>query len=66
MSSVGYGDISPRTPVGRFVAIGIAVGGCVIMSLTVVALAGFFHFDYNQEKAYCSLISYRLAAHSVM
>ena len=66
MSSVGYGDITPKTPLGRVISMGTAIGGSVIMSLTVVALSGFFHFDYNQEKAYYSLISYRLAGNSVL
>lgn len=47
MSSVGYGDFAPFTPLGRLIAMGIAIGGSVIMSLLVVALTGFFRFDPN-------------------
>jgi len=53
ITTVGYGDMSPVTPIGRFFGILCMFSGIVLMSIVVIIIGGNFeqaHQDYLDEK----------------
>jgi hypothetical protein len=42
MTTVGYGDICPKTIVGKFFAMMAALSGAVVISLVVMAVQNVF------------------------
>lgn len=52
MTTVGYGDIYPKTIMGRLNGIIIAFAGVFILSLFVVALTKMLEFDPGEDKAF--------------
>ena len=52
MTTVGYGDIFPKTRVGRLIGIVIAFWGMFIVSLFVVSLTTMLEFDAGESKAF--------------
>ena len=50
MTTVGYGDRYPVTTMGRFVAVGLMVGGVTILS-TVTALLASWMVERVREDA---------------
>lgn len=52
MTTVGYGDIYPKTIMGRLTGIIIAFCGVFILSLFVVALTKMLEFDPGEGKAF--------------
>ncbi len=52
MCTVGFGDIYPKTSMGRFVGILLAFWGVFITSFFVVTLTNLLTFSINEEKAY--------------
>lgn len=58
MTTVGYGDLYPKTNIGRTVGIVIAFWGVFIVSLFVVSLSTMLEFDSGEFKAF--LLSERL------
>lgn len=57
MTTVGYGDISPITPLGKVVAIFIALFGALLTALFVVTVEWMLEFENSENKAYKMLES---------
>ena len=55
MLTVGYGDVYPKSHMGRLIGIVIAVWGAFYVSLFVVALNNILNFDSPQQKSYMLL-----------
>src|SRR5208337_1648119 len=45
LTTVGYGDIVPKTPTGRFAAVAIMITGVAVLGLLSGSLASFFRLD---------------------
>lgn len=56
MATVGYGDIYPKTSMGRIVGVLICFWGVFIVSFFVVTLNNMLTFTANEEKAYNLLL----------
>jgi voltage-gated potassium channel len=51
LTTVGYGDIVPVTPTGRWVAVVIMVTGIAVLGLLAGSLASFFRLDNGKPTA---------------
>ena len=51
LTTVGYGDIVPQTPTGRFAAVTIMITGVAVLGLLAGALASFFRLDGGDTAA---------------
>jgi hypothetical protein len=54
---VGYGDYTPRTPIGRFVAIACCLIGIFILSVLVLTLSLTVNFSEDEQMAYNEIVS---------
>lgn len=52
MTTVGYGDIFPKTHMGRVVAFICSLAGMIIQSLLIVRLSGFIELTTDEKKAF--------------
>jgi len=52
MATIGYGDISPRTHLGRAVCVVGCVWGVFILSLFVVALTNTTNFEGKEQEVF--------------
>ena len=52
MTTVGYGDIFPRTILGRLTAFSCAIFGMGVVSLLIVTFTNFLQMDSPQSKAF--------------
>lgn len=52
MTTVGYGDIYPKSTMGRIVGIIIALWGLFLVSIFTVTLSNLFTFTMGEKKAY--------------
>ena len=52
MTTVGYGDLFPKTHFGRFVIIIASILGMILVSLIVVSLSVLTEFTEEEKKAY--------------
>ena len=52
MTTVGYGDIYPKTTMGRIVGVVIALWGLFLVSIFTVTLSNLFTFSQGEKKAY--------------
>ncbi len=55
MTTVGYGDYSPRSTLGRFVMVSSSIVGTMLISFMVVALQNYFKFNENELKVTMTL-----------
>lgn len=55
LTSVGYGDYSPKSDCGRFIAIIIAFWGILFLSLLVVALTNTLELEESEQRAFVLL-----------
>lgn len=55
LTSVGYGEIFPKTFFGRIIGIVICFWGVFIISFFVVTVTNVITFSDNEEKAYALL-----------
>lgn len=53
MSTVGYGDMTPKSSLGRLIGVFACVIGMLLVSLIVVALSVIVEFTEEEKKAYC-------------
>jgi voltage-gated potassium channel len=51
LTTVGYGDIVPKTPTGRWVAVIIMITGIAVLGLLAGSLASFFRLDNGKPPA---------------
>lgn len=52
MTTVGYGDVYPKTNIGRLINMLAAILGTIIISMMVISLQNFMNFYTNEGKAY--------------
>lgn len=55
MTTVGYGDLYPKSHLGRFIGVVACIIGMLIVSLIVVSLAVIAEFTLEEKKAYSLL-----------
>lgn len=55
MTTVGYGDLFPKSHLGRFIGVVACIIGMLIVSLIVVSLAVIAEFTSEEKKAYSLL-----------
>jgi hypothetical protein len=55
MCTVGYGDLVPRSHLGRFIGVVACIIGMLLVSLIVVSLAVVTEFTNEEKKAYSKL-----------
>ena len=65
LTTVGYGDISPKTEPGKFLILFAALWGAVMISLVVVMVSKIFEMTENQEKALREIDVSRKAAKAI-
>jgi voltage-gated potassium channel len=51
LTTVGYGDIVPKTPTGRWAAVVIMITGIAVLGLLAGALSSFFRLNESQADA---------------
>jgi voltage-gated potassium channel len=51
LTTVGYGDIVPKTTTGRWVAVVIMITGVAVLGVLAGSLASFFRLDNGQPAA---------------
>lgn len=51
MTTVGYGDLYPRTLFGRLIDIVLVIWGTFIVSIMVVALTNTLNMDQSEKRA---------------
>ena len=52
MTTVGYGDVFPKTNIGRLIGSFICFWGCILVSLFVVSISEALEFTSPQQNAY--------------
>lgn len=65
LTTVGYGDISPSTLLGRGVAMATALWGAFLLSLIVYCLNTAFHLTYDQDSALSKIRLANIAADTI-
>lgn len=56
LTSVGYGDLYPKTRIGQLVGVFISLSGAVIISLLVISLHTVLQFTDSELKSYKMLV----------
>ena len=51
LTTVGYGDIVPKTPTGRWAAVTIMITGIAVLGMLAGSLASFFRLDEGETAA---------------
>ena len=52
MTTVGYGDVYPKSSVGRFIGVIVALWGLFLVSIFTVTLTNLFSFTSGEQKAF--------------
>jgi len=52
MTTVGYGDVYPKTNIGRLIGSFICFWGCILVSLFVVSISEALEFTSPQQNAF--------------
>lgn len=66
MTTVGYGDICPKTTGGRFTAMFIAIWGSFVISLLIMVTADIFEFHPKEQQAVFYIKEQRTAAKAIV
>jgi voltage-gated potassium channel len=66
MSSVGYGNMMPSTPVGRFLSMSAAIFGAFILGLLVTIIGVAFALKDNEIEAVKSVTEQKRAARCIV
>ena len=66
MTTVGYGDFSPTSTLGKVMAMLIALYGGFIISLLIVSVQGIFNFQNNHAAAFYKLLMIKKAARALV
>ena len=51
ITTVGYGEIRPRTYLGRIVTVAAAIWGSILISVIVVSIVKLFDLEIKEKKA---------------
>lgn len=62
ITSVGYGDITPKSLNGKLIVMATALWGAILLSFLVLFMINAFNLDENQENAIAHIDKNRLAA----
>lgn len=65
MTTIGYGDIAPCTPPGRFFTIMLAFWSSLLLSLLVVCCSTIFEMNDNQKMTLAHLRNTKQAAGTI-
>jgi Ion channel len=65
MGTVGYGDVIPVSPFGRFIMMVTSIWGAFMFSLVLVAFSMIFNLTPHQKKAMHHLLLTRKAASTI-
>ena len=65
ITTVGYGDVSPKTTMGKVVTVMTAIWGTVLISLIVMVFIKFFDPNHKEHKAIKHIKMSRSAAKSI-
>ena len=55
MPTVGYGDIYPKTKLGRVIVFIASITGVIISSLLIVSLSNYLTMQPNESKSHLTL-----------
>lgn len=66
MTTVGYGDICPKTTGGRFTAMFIAIWGSFVISLLILVTANIFEFNHKERQAVFYIKQEKTAAKAIV
>jgi hypothetical protein len=55
IATVGYGDMFPKTHIGRFIAITACFTGFILISLFVVSMTNWLSFSCSEENSFTLL-----------
>jgi hypothetical protein len=66
MTTVGYGDICPKTTGGRFTCMIIAIWGSFVISLLIMVTADIFEFKDKEKQAVFYIKQERTAAKAIV
>jgi voltage-gated potassium channel Kch len=50
ITTVGYGEYFPRTPLGRLIILFVAIWGTLIISIMVVVVANTLDMEKNEKR----------------
>lgn len=62
ITTVGYGDVTPKTFPGKIICIFAALFGVFLTSFLVVAMSRFFELSETQKKAHKHILCSKSAA----
>ena len=57
LSTVGYGEMYPKTFFGRIVGVIVCLWGVFILSLFVVTITNSLEFSNNEDKSFSLLVN---------
>lgn len=55
MGTIGYGDYSPGTYIGRLIAFSAAISGIILASLLILTLSQYLTMSTNESKSHVTL-----------
>lgn len=55
MGTVGYGDVVPKTYLGRAILFFASITGIIISSLLILTLSTYLSMEFSENKAHITL-----------
>jgi len=65
MTTVGFGDVVPRTVPGRLIVIFAALWGTFLISILILSVGNIFNLSKQEQSAHSHLLQTRKAANSI-